>query len=143
MKEIKRTGFGWISPNGNSLGCEMFNHLENIFEWEESSNIPKIIEASNSLNDILNDIDYLIDNDEHPEWHNYEMAKDGYECEVYKELLNHGFIRIGVSTIGEIIEAEGKPEYIKKHLSLLNQIVDEYNFHNKTDYHIKAEIVNQ
>lgn len=87
MSEI----YGWITPKGEfeetkqweHKGCKSIQDL-----WDE-------LGYQDRLDGIEESCQSLIDDNEHPEWHRYEMAQDKFEWKVTREAYNRGFIRVG------------------------------------------------
>lgn len=142
MIDIYQTGYGWISPRGNVLGCRPFNHVEALHGWEDVYDLARnAADELDSVEIVRQGCEALIAQDEHPEWHTYEMALDGATPEIIGCVRNAGFIRIGVSHHEQTIEAEGKPEAILSRMSVIRRIVREYNATNGKDYRLRAHSI--
>ena len=143
MKDIYKTGFGWISPRGNVLGCDCYGHLETLAEWPEvKETLPEIADTLEGLEDIRKKSEDLIAQGEHPEWHCYEIACDREESRVKDALINAGHVRIGTSRHAETVEAEGIPEAIKSRMTTIQRIVKEYNAENRVEYRLRIHSAN-
>lgn len=143
MKYIYTTGYGWISPRGNVLGCDCYGHLETLAAWADVKEaLPQVAATLESLDDIRKDSEDLIAKGEHPEWHCYEMACDREESKIKEALLAAGFIRIGTSRHAEMVEAEGNPESISSRMATIRRIVKEYNAEHRVKYRLRIHSAN-
>lgn len=140
MKDIRQTGFGWIAPNGETLGCDSFDHIESLRVWAVvRDRSPEAVEILDDLDEIKSDCQALEDEDGncHGEWHIYEMACDEKHPQIARHLYRAGFIRIGTSKHIEAMEAEGRPESIRSRLSLIRSILRDYNAEHRCEFDLK------
>jgi len=87
MSEI----YGWITPKGEFEECAKFGHFESpsvLALWESEG-------YDDKLKGIKEDCENLINDNDHPEWHIYEMAKDDFLSELMDQLYELGYIRVG------------------------------------------------
>ena len=133
-KSIYETGFGWVSPLGATLGTESFNHLQAIAFWPPFKDNPDISDTSKKLiqsNKAQHDQAGIAGG---LRWHEYEPGDESY---AYDEVMRAGFIRIGTNRDEKVIEAEGSPKAILKHMQRINKIVKEFNAENQKDYTLR------
>lgn len=138
MREIYKTGYGWISPRGNVFGCDRYGHFEAIAEWADIKELlPQVFGMLESLVFSRESCEESCAAGEHPSWHCYEMACDRQEPKIKAALLSAGFIRIGTSPYAKMVEAEGNPEAILSRMTTIKRILKEYNAEHRVDYQLR------
>lgn len=133
-ENIEETGFGWIAPNGTTVGCPMFNHLSGIRSWELATDIQEISDAFESLDDVERSCNELADAGEHPEWHMYDMAEMELTPVIIDSLYENGFVRVGVNQRSKEMGVEGIPTAIASLMNKINYVLNEYNAEHQTEY---------
>lgn len=100
--------FGWITHAGDVVHCDKYAHLsEEVLVISES--IKGFKRWYDSEYEIIKSAELgsqeLIEKDEHPEWHHYEMLNDEFQSECLTKLYEAGWIRFG--SYGNNYELEG------------------------------------
>ena len=107
-----REVFGWLSPKGNFYPARPMQHLDAVAQSPElKSLLPSFDERMAELKSREQESEDLIANDEHPEWHGYEMLKDDIEYGVMRNLYSQGCLRVG--SVGSTMHFEGTANAIK------------------------------
>ena len=106
--------FGWLSPSGEFIECEMYEHLEVASENLEMRSIPKINQIISRLEAIHEECERAAEKEGscHAEWHTYEMACDDVKTEIVKHLYRAKYIRVGESA-DEVLHFEGFPDVLR------------------------------
>jgi hypothetical protein len=131
--DFYQTGFGWITPNGELIGGEPYSHI-NLLRYDP--NIPAKLRALfDEAEDASKRCSDLQESGEHPEWHIYEDAIFDVIYGVYK----HGYIRLGVNTLGGVFEAEGISEIILSRMDLINRIKERFEQENDIELTTKVQ----
>lgn len=85
---------GWITPTKEVIECDTYGHIEVIRDTPSLKRfVPDFDKEWESLERIEQDCQERIDEDEHPEWHIYEMAESDFRADVWKRLMDAGCIR--------------------------------------------------
>jgi hypothetical protein len=115
--------FGWITPKGEFVEVDMYEHIIVIARHKE---------APVKVQIMVSDLDAceaeslaLIERGEHPEWHCYEMMQDRLKPDMYRLLLNEGFIRVGKKD--DRIHFEGRPNILKKQMQRCKDFAENYD----------------
>ena len=103
--------FGWLTPRNQFIECGMWAHLSVILQNDEARSITDLVEIESHLEYVEEGCQELIDQDEHPEWHTYEMACSDAAHDMVKILYDHQFIRIAQK--GDRVHFEGRPNALK------------------------------
>ena len=98
MNNLLDLKFGWITHTGDVFSCAEYDHLS-----EEVLVLAKSIKGFRewydpeyeTIKSIEQDSYDLIEKDEHPEWHCYEMANSDFHSECLTRLYDAGWIRFG------------------------------------------------
>lgn len=138
--KIEDTGFGWISPNGATIGCEMYDHVTSITNWHAIKSIPEVVDAMEDVRQASLTCESLANAGEHPEWHIYEMAEWDACTTITKTLYERGFVRIGVNTRAQKMGMEGTSSAIQSLLQKAKSILREYNAWNQTDFNLETHV---
>lgn len=117
--------FGWLTPKGNFIECSLYEHLAVIMKNDEARRVDKLAVLQSGLESVEEGCLELIARDEHPEWHCYEMACDDARYEVWKILMNEGFIRLGQN--GDRIHFEGRPNILKNRMQACKDFAENRN----------------
>jgi hypothetical protein len=117
--------YGWIKPNKEFLECDKWDHLQSIFDDVDTFSVGTIEDMSITLDRIEDSCRELIEQDEHPEWHRYEMYKWDVEYEARKQLLEAGFIRVGQHK--DRIHFEGSQKAITDKMQFLKDFAEDRN----------------
>ena len=87
---------GWMDANGKFHGCDMFGHIDKITNTPElARHVERLDEMLMTLESIDQSCQEAADNEEHPEWHNYDMYQYDVLDEIRMELLKAGCLRVG------------------------------------------------
>ncbi len=89
--------FGWLSPQGNFTEVDKYGHIKSLKEIKDvSGDLLDFIETKlDNLNSIYESCRSLITEGEHPEWPRYEMAQDSIQYDIWKKMIDSGFVRVG------------------------------------------------
>ena len=135
MPDIFETGCGWITPKGEFLGCNFYDHIAIVISHVQN---PQALELVEGLHEIEQGSLRLIEEGEHPEWHVYEMAKDDADDAIVRMAYEEGFVRVGVGRDIGVIGAEGTPAAIKARMVQIRKVVKEYNAGHGVQYKLRA-----
>lgn len=87
---------GWMTPSGKFVTCNFYMHLKMIASTPELRRyVPDIDFILITLESIDKDCCDLIDEGEHPGWHNYEIPERDYTLYAINALRKAGCLRIG------------------------------------------------
>lgn len=116
---------GWLTPKGDFVKCDHYAHLD-IARHPDVITIPRIAKLISELDKIHDDCSDHADREgsHNAEWHIYEMAMDDARVEIWKTLLNHGYIRIG--EVDNELHFEGKPNHLKSKYQKCVDFADSY-----------------
>ena len=114
--------FGWLSPTGRFIPCRPWMHMEVAEEDEEIRKIPEIANFFEKLEVIARNANEMIDREEPPEWHIYEMTKDGMRENLQRELLKHKYVRVGEHQ--DTLHFEAFPNVIKSRIQELKDFAE-------------------
>jgi len=117
--EIYKTGFGWICPSGEMIGCDLFNHISVLFKLP---GVPELQDIKDKIDEAWNVCDELDRSGEHPEWHSYDFACEDAKHEIYERLMAAGFIRVGSVTREGIIAFEGTKAALNRQTTYMNRV---------------------
>ncbi len=138
-KSIYETGFGWVSPRGNVLGCEMHDHLADIGDWidvkELAPGVEKLVEG---VEETKASCQALEDDGEHPEWHCYEIELTRASGKSRELLYQAGFIRLGRNGFMKVLEVEGVAQRIQDRMATIRHVLKEYNAENRVDFTLRV-----
>ena len=118
---------GWLTPNGNFIECETANHIEFFNKNKELiQDQEKIVKIFLDLELLRNEFDEISEREgsHNAEWHIYEIACDNARTQIWKQLLDNGFIRVG--EMRGCLHFEGRPKYIKKRFQTCKDMADSY-----------------
>lgn len=135
--DFNKTGFGWLTPMNKVVGVRYYRHVGEIMDHAEVPFKHWVEQQREELDDIRKMSEGLIAQDEHPEWHCYEMAESDFMGQAYTKLLDAGFIRLGVNQ--QHICAEGNPVFLQAKMQKLKSLVNDYNETTQNDLHLKVE----
>lgn len=128
-------GFGWISPSGRLIPCSQWGHYDVIINDEEiESAIPWIHASWGGVEAAREECENLANSGEHPEWHIYEIAEDNFRYKVWEALMSAGFLRVGTSVYGKIVEIEGSRDTLSKYLNNIKDLIIEFNASKGVEY---------
>jgi len=106
IKEFNEKGGGWLSPKGQLISCEIYEHCDTVSEF---------LDGVGDLLSEIDRVDYEYDHwnedtpDEHPAWHIFEIyhepARDEARRGITLKAYEQGWLRLGMWVDG--IEAEG------------------------------------
>jgi len=118
---------GWLLPNGNFVECNKNEHIQFVTEHKEVLElVPKIAEVLHNLElqyeEQCEYSDRVGSTD--AEWHHYEIACDDARREIWRLLLNNGFIRVGEYQYA--LHFEGRPNQLKKRHQACKDLADSY-----------------
>ena len=123
-RDIFESGFGWITPTGKIVTCNIHAHLDDFtiqqfdmpdfMQWFESER--------ESVESIREGCEQLSERGEHPEWHSYEIANDSFHYQALTKLYELNFIRIGKNY--DEIELEGFKYAFEKNADIIQSIKD-------------------
>ncbi len=117
--------YGWLTPKGEYVPCEMYNHIQEISQHREVQGIHQIAEMMASLEACEAESLALIARGEHPEWHCYEIMSDRCKPKIWRYLLNNGFVRVGQKD--DRIHFEGRPNILKKRMQECKDFAENYD----------------
>ncbi len=127
IEKFSKTGFGWLTPTGILIPCELYKHKDVLLDNEEIMNkFPWIKDELENLDSIAESSNRMIEQGEHPEWHCWEIANDSLSYDIYTALIKEGYIRLG-KTFDNDIEAEGHSNFISDRMQYLNTIIEKLN----------------
>ena len=142
MKDIYKTGYGWISPSGNVMGCECYGHYEALAAWSDvKKTLPRIALKLEYLEGVRRTCKAYEEKTGAGEWHYYEIQCDREGDHIYDSLMDAGYIRVGTSRIAETVEIEGRPDAIASRMAVIRRIIKEYNAENHVEYVIRVHPV--
>ena len=137
LKEFKDYKTGLISPNMELIALKSFEHLK------------YLLKEVNIFQDIINETSYRLDclyeemsehsenigEDEHPEWHIYDIEQynisDDFQTKLIKRAYENGWCRIGTyNSKGKHLEIEGF-DSINNYKELCYYIADMLNIEHK------------
>lgn len=124
MNNIYKSGTGWITPDGKLLGCGNYFHIQIL---KDINLLDKFQADYEEIEEIEKECSELEENGEHPEWHNYEMACDDLGAKITEQLIQDGYIRVGLNTIDKTIHFECKPHVFKEKQKYIKDVVDGFN----------------
>lgn len=119
--------YGWLCPDGEFIQCPMYEHLAMVNEHPIFvKKVPKIGDLLDNLEEIERGCQELADREgsHNAEWHTYEMAMDRIRPEIWRLLLNAGFIRVGEAN--EELYFEGRPNVLKSKYQACKDLADSY-----------------
>lgn len=133
MNNLFDLKFGWITNTGDVFSCAQYDHLseevlvlaksiKGFREWYDSE--------YESVKSIEQDCQALLDKDEHPEWHCYEMANDDFRSKCLTRLYEAGWIRFG-SYDNTDYELEGFRHAFTNQADKIETLKDEAFLNNK------------
>ena len=144
MKDIYKTGYGWISPSGNVMGCECYGHYEALAAWSDlKKTLPRIALKLECLEGVRRKCKANEEETGAGEWHYYEIQCDREGDHIYDSLMEAGYIRVGTSRIAETVEIEGRPDAIASRMAVIRRIIKEYNAENHVEYVIRVHPVKE
>lgn len=118
---------GWLAPTGEFIQCHLWRHIETV-----KSN-PIFIEKVPKIDKILKDLDEMEEScretadregASNAEWHCYEIMEDKARPEIWRLLLNYGFIRVG--EVDGNLHFEGRPNHLKDKYQMCKDFADSY-----------------
>lgn len=119
IEKVKITG--WLLPNGEFIPCGMYEHLELARKHEKISKIPRIAKVIKDFDDST----ICFKNGENNEsWHIYEIATSEARDELWRILLNEGFIRVG--EVDHCLHFEGRPNILHSKYQFCKDFADSY-----------------
>lgn len=118
---------GWLCPNGEFIQCERWQHIEAcekhpIFT-EKVPKIGKLLERLRSIEEGCEE-HAAREGSSNAEWHIYEIARDEARPEIWRLLLNGGFIRVG--EVDGDLHFEGRPDQLKSKYQMCKDLADSY-----------------
>lgn len=118
---------GWITPNKQFIPCESYKHLKALVDHPE---LPKSFkkQLKQAAEETQEAYDYcckLADQDEHPEWHCYEMTKDHWDSIIYRKIYGAGFLRI--ADWGTTLYVEGA-KFDQSHMQFCKDFAENHGF---------------
>jgi hypothetical protein len=137
--DICDTGRGWISPEGKTLGVNLYSHLYELFIWIElikNTAAFKLVEdfLINSSAKIYPSEQFLVESE----------CECQEEIELCRDLYEIGFIKISACSILGVIEAEGNPAFLLSKLALLQRIARDYGIlHNNENMSINFNTIDK
>lgn len=118
---------GWLCPDGQFIQCPMYEHLDILNEHDIFfKKVPKALELMEELEAVHQACQDLADREGHHngEWHCYEMATDRIRPEIWRLVLNAGFIRVGESD--DELYFEGRPNVLKSRHQACVDLAESY-----------------
>ena len=116
--------YGWIIKGNAFKETGMYNHFSSKNDWIEDIVGDKWSDMQNELKGAADQCNELIEADEHPEWHTYEMLKDDLQFELYELMLDKGCVRVGTRYGSKEIHFEARPEVLKSKHQFLVEFAD-------------------
>jgi hypothetical protein len=118
---------GWLTPSGEFVKCELYEHLSVVVE--NPVFIAQVPEIDSLLQELYDCESYCQEMSEregsgNAEWHRYEMLQDGMSCKIRCLLLDAGFIRVG--EYKNSIHFEGRPNHLKSKHQMCVDFADSY-----------------
>lgn len=115
---------GWLKSDGTFIECPSYEHVKVLLALPEVQSIEKVKKLLNELENLEKMC--LADQEmgEHPEWHRYEILQDESYHEIYKKILDIGFIRI--CERGDTIYFEGRSNHLKNRYQKCKDFADSY-----------------
>jgi hypothetical protein len=121
MKDI----FGWVTPCRLFIETKSFQHFKLIGETPELLKlVPDYDKLQSDIDDVEQGCMALADNGEHPEWHNYEIARSHANGEAIGSLYNSGAIRVG--SANGTMYFEGTSEAIQNLYQFCKDLAENY-----------------
>lgn len=115
---------GWIAPNGEFFKCAQYEHMASLAKREEFRLVSGVPEILADLAAVEEDCQAAADDGEHPEWHRYEIAQSNASYDIYRKVLDAGFIRVGESR--DSLHFEGRPNQLKNKHQVCKDFAESY-----------------
>lgn len=123
-----RTKSGWMCPNGRIIECELYEHLQTILADTGVRKHLDFDRIEKRLKGVEESCQETTDRDggsgTHAEWHRYEMAQNDASGDVYKLLIDNGYVRIGFFS-DKTLHFEGRPEGLKPLIQKCKDLAEE------------------
>lgn len=118
---------GWLVPGIGFLQCDQFNHIKSVRDnpvfVQKVPKIGKLIEELDNLYEVHEQTSQQ-DGSYNAEWHIYEVSYDETRHEIWRLLLNNGFIRVG--EVDGDVHFEGRPNVLKSRYQECKDFADSY-----------------
>ena len=102
---------GWIAPDRTFIECRYYGHIQGIFDKiQEDLGLGHLLDH---LEAVRQECQHLEDTQGsgNAEWHCLESAESNARFEIYNELLDRGYVRVGTSR--NTIHFEGRPTVLE------------------------------
>ena len=140
LSEFRRYGYGLITPEGEVIPVTFMGHFDGLKRDE------RLAQEINEFEDMLSEeadehVRYLRE-DEHPEWHLYEMWADGEKDRFRTEILEKAY-SLGWGRLGKFDYWDGQCKFVeleasKEHINKLKKIAEELA--EMLDYGLKITV---
>jgi hypothetical protein len=117
---------GWLTPIGEFIECKPWEHLSLMYNEKVRQRVPKIVSLQERLEEMEKDFREVSEREgsSNAEWHIYEIETDNARHEIWRLLLNEGFIRVG--EVDGSIHFEGRPNHLKNKYQICKDFADSY-----------------
>lgn len=136
LKEVGATKFGWLSPDGGLVACELHRHLEVLFDLGvvRQEEIAELREDVEIYRETAADCQAREDRDEHPNWHCSHGARAAVQStrfEILDRLYEAGWIRLGIN--GNNLHSEGLAKSIRRQARTLADLAALLNLDSRPE----------
>ena len=145
LKELFKTNTGWVSPDGNLIICNAYDHKRVIINLLNGSKTPIGKVFTQWYKDRL---EYLSDIEEscakeYEEsgggWHSYDMANDSFENDIIEFAYYKGFLRLRIDSYNSILFVEGSERGLEINRSIIKELTDSISCSLGKEFSLETE----